>query len=164
MKVKLIQAVVIGTFILIGMVVSSSEIEMFKKLACDSLVIRGENAHVVIEDGKIAIMKADTNEVVGIFSLEASGESAIRANNLLATSDMTSSDANNSAYLTQNLIVIRGDDEPKISLGFTKGLGTMLSMKSPTSKTKSVLLTTDDFSVLKVETESGKEETIEVTY
>ena len=72
MKVRLIQAVVVGVFVMVGIV--ASQIDMFDNLACKSLTIEGKNANIMMKDGRIQFWNNETNTLAGDISFENAKE------------------------------------------------------------------------------------------
>ena len=66
MKVRLIQAVVVGLFVMVGIVVSETEMfSKFRNVTCDSLTIEGKDATINMRNGRIQFRNAKTDEVGG---------------------------------------------------------------------------------------------------
>ena len=121
MKVKLIQAIVVGVFIAVGIVIS--EIEVMKDMTCDSLVIRGEDANILMQNGNIQFLNAKTDELAGYVSfLDAGGGFAgvfvsCRALNVTEVTDHQKMKFDNVITIEGNSVTIKEGGATRVSVG-----------------------------------------------
>ena len=106
MKVRLIQAVVVGLFVMVGIVVS--EIDMFDSVVCDNLTIMGEDANIMMKNGRIQFWNNETNTLAGDVSFEnAEGLTGVLIS--CRAIDVTKIIDHSNPLLHNNVITIQGD-------------------------------------------------------
>ena len=158
MKVRLIQAVVVGVFVMVGIVVSQIDeiVGEIDSLMCEELLIKGEDVHIHIASGHIEFINAKTKEVAGFVSFYDNEDIA---NGVLVSCNMVEvTDATDHIKDTFDNALIIQDDSVTIREGGktrTRMTADLLSLNGKRSKVFATLMAIESSGVLLLGNQSG---------